>query len=652
YGSENNVENKDFDITNALEDKDILGSLQYIINQYNNFIKEIDEDGNVVLDETAFSYSEELKKIVNQLYDMDGTYSYQYKFKKILEELYVDKLNSNEKETEDDDDTFSFLKLQKIVLDYIPYLYELECKIVKMERIIESINNDLYGNIDKDMENIKTELDNLKYNTKCRKFEKFNFTSDDIQFYQTENNPSGYRMPLETGLTFEKTSNIFEENFITSVLDDNYDGDINLHRTDSFYNIPSHSNNTRMTGNYIIDKQNYFDLPDENIEYQLVFDPILKRPIYRYNTINMYPSNDYFGTISPLLEYYLNDNNYILQNTNCPSSTERYFNTKNIMVLKDNAINNLFRKSDSISGILSDQYSYNFYYFPSLYNSGDMIVTKINYYFDINDENSLNYDYFTGIIVVDIGIEQSVTNEGEGGDDPEPTPTFSYKPFWLFRNSYYIFNPDPLDVDDYSLDNEYITNKANNRFESNNHNMMAHNYYSGLVVNNGSLQGRTYNNFITKLNNYITRLNTALNGITPSIKYPKIDYTDILLDTVDVVGGAFVSVVARIGTTSNIVVYEYNDGKEYVSNNPDDPDPASHNNHVFNLPVDTEDIDLDMVIDSVDTPQSGIVYTVNTYNLDGDFTLTKALTDIIKNYNDILSVTPNVTISKTLPSLS
>lgn len=675
-GSENNVDNKDFNITKALEDKDILGSLQYIINQYSNFIKEVDDDGNVVLDESAFSYSEDLKKIVNKLYDMDGTYSYQYKFKKILEELYVKNLNNNEQETEDDDDTFSFLKLQKIILDYIPYLYDLECKIVKMERIIESVSNDLYGNIDKDMNSIKIELEDLKYNTKCRKFEKFNFNND-AEYYQTENNPEGYRMNLETGLNFENTSNTFEENFINSILDDNYDGDINLHRTDSYYNIPTNSAKTRMTGNYTISKQNYFDIPTDNIEFQLVYDPILKRPIYRYNTINMVSTNDYFDTNAPLLEYYLNDNNYILQNINfVKSGSIKYFNTKNIITERISNIKfiDLFRFSKNISDLSSNEFSdesYNFYFFPSIYNSGDIKpINRVEYYFNINNDNALNYDYFTGITVVDVGLEQIIDlsnlpitptsqpeneeeseGEGEGGDEPTPDPptpqpTFNHKIFWLLRNSYYIFNGDSVH-DDYDYESNYKTGKANDRFELNNHNIMAHNYYSGIIINNGSLQGQSYDDFKTKFNAYISRLNSSLNGITSATKYPKINYTDILFDSHD-----NFAVVARLGNTgvdpSKLFIYEYdNQGNEFVLSNPTSDDPANHHQHIFDLAV--TDYDLSTILDSV---QNSTVYHVHSYSLDDSFTLTKALTDIVMYYNHPASVTPNISISKVLPNIT
>jgi hypothetical protein len=91
YGSEMNTKLPDFEPNNALENKDLLGSIQYLRDLYMDFIDSIDEDGNPILKEDAFEYSSELKAIVTRLYEKDG-YSYSSKFRTILEELYVEEL--------------------------------------------------------------------------------------------------------------------------------------------------------------------------------------------------------------------------------------------------------------------------------------------------------------------------------------------------------------------------------------------------------------------------------------------------------------------------------------------------------------------------------------------------------------------------------
>lgn len=664
YGSENNVENKDFEITNALENKDILGSLQYLEREYDQFIDGIDEDGNVILKESSFKYSDELKKILKLLYDLES-YSYSDKFRKILEDIYVKELNNEDTKDENgniiennNDENFSFLKLQKLLLDYIPHLYNLESKIFKMERIIETINEDLNINIEKSINNIRDDLKKLKYNTKTKKFNNDDLFDDknNISYYQTENENSKFKIENENIDIFENLSKIFEENFVTSFLDDNYDGDINLHKIDGIYNDENNVSisRSRMTGNYFTKGQDYYYIPTNGISNNInvVYDPILKKPIYRYNTIPTYGNGNNPKTWykAPYLEFYLNDNNYILQNI----ELNKYFKCKN--TAKNNSrLHELFRyfyflfNNNSVSDL-----GFASFIFPSLYN-----LNSLNY--DNDDKNEkkfykdyFDYDYFVGLENLDIGLLLNIeilsnpSDEENQEENPseETKVNYSSAAFWLIRDTMHIYNEDTDNIyDDYIIpEGENITKKGNNRFENNNKNILSHIYYTGieddLADNKYFNKLYTYNKVKNHFNIYIDTLKNKLSCIanksannSPPV-YPNCSETDIVIGS-----GEFHRLIFSM-ENSECNLYAYN---------PDiNPDNNSANgkgttDHIckLNLEDGSTTISINslpdnfMQNDTAHISDYNTVYTINNfYKPNRNFAISDAIKQIVNTYNN------------------
>lgn len=529
YGSENNTSENDFDINKALENKDILGSLQYLYDQYNEFIStKIDDEGNVVLKESAFQYSDDLKKDLLKLYSKED-YSYSYKFRKILEDLYIKELNKKD-ENNKDESVINYLKLQKLVNDCLPILTSLDSKLTTLECIIDSINKDLgfdgkNGNINNVINELEDEIINLQYNTKCKKFKEFNITSDVIPFYQTENNDNKYLFEKEPDtLLSEQFSRVFDNNFITSILDDNYDGDINQFQIDSIYNSEAYDNNgiilRRNKPSYISNIQNYYYIPTDN-NYYLVYDPIECKPMYRYLTYNNNNPNNKF---LPFLENYTNDNNFLLQQLYGKTSLLTCNN-----LLKDSSFEDLFSNETFFEDI-SNLTVFESYYLPSIYSlykfsdnnttankdlfiDGETTPTNISESIELKPARyNFNYDYFVGhelfkpiitktVTVIedpdkkddnttdkkddkkDENTDVPSTQAEDSGDSSETNPTDPDKPnenpddkkddntkesvaysiYYLLRDSINIYNYND-ENDDYADTLMYTTGKNNERF--------------------------------------------------------------------------------------------------------------------------------------------------------------------------------------------
>jgi hypothetical protein len=437
YGSEMNTKLPDFEPNNALENKDLLGSIQYLRDLYMDFIDSIDEDGNPILKEDAFEYSSELKAIVTRLYEKDG-YSYSSKFRTILEELYVEELNNTTLKDKDEDKTsmisdsttINYLNLAVAINDIIPFLYRMESEIINLEAMINTINSDIgykgnNGNIELALKDAKEQIENLKYKTKCKKFKEFNF-SDNISKYQILDSDKKYKFSNEKEKTYENISKVFNDNFISSVLDDNYDGDVNLHQIDGIYNLKQYANNDlirRISGAYISGKkQKYFYPPTTNLYAyngnkttdfcRAVYDPELGRVIYKYEDFSYYDDKEDFDCFDyPLLEYYYNDNNLIIQNVTYGKTAN--FEIKNLDSDSQQNISKLLLSSN----IVESKFTNGEFYFPTLYNLNATFPT-----FDFTDKSNFDFNYFVGLnLIIPIAITKTVTTTTTTTVDKEET---------------------------------------------------------------------------------------------------------------------------------------------------------------------------------------------------------------------------------------
>jgi len=604
YGSENNVEDKDFNITKALEDKDILGSLQYIINQYSPYVKGFNSKNNVVLNERAFSYKNDLKKIINKLYEPNPT-SYEHQFKDIIKNYTNDIDDSTNSNNFGDN-----LKLQKIINEDIPLLYDLESKIVNMEKTIYSINRDLNDNIPNILKDLDSDLKLLKYRTKSKKFKSFKFMDENtnpIKYYQTENTTVGYEMPEELK-NFENLSNTFEDNFITSILDDNYDGDINLHKIDSKYNNPTLYNRTDMTRSYNLDKQKYFYIPDVNTRYSLVYDPILKRPIYRTKTIDdIYTtpqSNQNYNSDTAMnISFYNNENNYILQNIMTNDTDLVTFECKN---MKD--LTKIFRFQPDISHTIGvNKFDIAGYYFPTVYHYSGFNNLDVSTAFNF-DFNSYNFDYFIAPSIMTNNILSDTT-----------------KINILIRDTLIVYNDSSSD-DDFEINQVFYTNKNNNRLSLNNRRILAHNYYSGVNVTSTECTGLSIDDVKNDFNTYISSLSNTLDTLIDDIDndeycYPKISDTDILID--DTSNYTIMGTIDYLSNNLSLlgISYNFDDNIDYERFN---TSRISQNK-------------IELTYDDVTTNPSTthtLIYTfTDGFDASTNFTIKDAFVDIINAYN-------------------
>lgn len=621
YGSENNVEDKDFNITKALEDRDILGSLQYIINQYSQYVKGFDSNGNVILKETAFEYSDELKNIIKKIYDK-ADYSYDYKFKKILENVYTTDQPDPNQSTNVNTNTVDYLKLQKLILDYIPAINKIDSKLTKLEKIIETINNDLNINISNDIKDITSDLDELLYNTKAKKFRSDTelnslfAPSQDIENYQTENADGQYHAPIEDLVgSLENKSNVFESNFVTSILDENYDGDLNLHQIDGLYNIPSLEDRTRMTGNYIIDKQKYFYLSDID-EYQnlsLVYDPELKKPIYRTNTVPIpeYASDkndNLFSSHHPFLESYLNDNNYIMRYV-----YQNYSNPNKLFTCKNANGMNIVKLFHYNNNIYENTESFPSYYFPTFYLLDSSLTPNITFTF-IRD--NFNFDYFKGLHLIKLRLSKDINS-------------LYYN--WIIRKSLFVYANDPQSIisvytnDDHTMNEDYRTLVRNRRFDDNNRNILAYEYYRGVYEDNNTLNILSLDEFKNNFNKYLTSLEEKISNLNESMVYPTLDGTDVLMGY-----GDNHSVILNIKTlTSSSTVIDKTRIIKYEHNYDVSQTPAVFSDNISLLENNYGTFTLDNTVYNITTPPI----------LDHSFTLSKALVDVVNFYNSPTSYT-------------
>jgi len=610
FGSENNVSDKDFEITTALENKDILGSLQYILNQYSIFVKGLDEDGNVVLDSGAFEYDENLNSLIKKLYDIDGEYSYSYKFRAILSEVFKNSAQQEENNAEVENidvNEFSYRKLQKLLKDYIPLLYNLESKITLIEQMIQTINEDINVNIPNSIDELEKDLDLLKYRTKSAKFEKENiqFTNDNIEFYQTEtdriDNKIQFAMPAESNLEEDK-SKTFNDYFVSSILDDNYDGNLNNYQSDSV-----DSDIKLLNDSYIIDqqRQRYFAFPKLNKynNIKLIYDGVEHKPLFKYmNFDNEFDKDN--------LIYYFNYNNYILEYImSSQESTNPTFVLKNIDHIGSTTPNKnfiyLFHKNDDT---LNNQ---NFY-LPSLYSLKNTVDS-------FNFKTDFNFNFFVGIVIIQNILAYKIDEESE-----DTQPTKISKAYTLLRNSLASFEDDTNQSGVITTTQNSLSGKSSVRFEKNNNREFLGNiYYSGYNGSNDINSFVGYDTVINDINTYGNHLfktggvdsNGYLNEIASSINlisYPKISDTDFYIDN-----GSYEDTTTNPSTkTDYIILASINNQSEFSYK------PYLNNNAVSTSIPPIYPIDI-------------YSYNLTIPNIDTNFSLQHCLKQITNNDADV-----------------
>lgn len=301
YGSENNVNEENFNIVNALNNKDILGSLQYIMNELSALIELYDPDtGKITLNEEAFEYSNDLKEMLIKIYNDESKTHYSKAFKDIIGDSFIADLNKEEDDEATGETNLTekiFSRLQRLCFEAIPEIFALERKITIAEKLMKNIETEIGngsgvdptetygygtdGTLIKDFYTVKKNYEKLIYNTKCKKFKNYNFINDlnikvpendanakkeiyekflnddfyihsfektedneifkikdESKYYPTQNNVEFVLSNSNIiGMLKENASAVFDKYFITDINDKNYDGDINIHKIDGIYNL-------------------------------------------------------------------------------------------------------------------------------------------------------------------------------------------------------------------------------------------------------------------------------------------------------------------------------------------------------------------------------------------------------------------------------
>lgn len=356
YGSVNNVQKSDFDINKALEDKDILGSLQYLYDEYVNNYVNVDENDNVTLKYEKFNFAD-LRKDINDLYySKSGSESLEYRLKNLLINTFT---NSNISTAFNDIDE---LKLKENLNNSIKMLLNVESVIAKYEKFFDIYNNlSKNGIFEEKISSLEEKFRNLHEKTKSKKFREIKEinTNTSNHFYYDYYIPSKTNTALTAyPLTHKEESkesdvyNYFDYNFITSILDDNFDGDLNLYQIDGIYNAADPSTEyvkSKNTKSLISGRQQFFDctVPSSlDLDPILVWDPVIQKPLYKYSTIKQnYSLSDQITTpiwskYQTMFQFYNNFNHMILQQMYISSigNIEPIFIEKNSSLFKDNKI--------------------------------------------------------------------------------------------------------------------------------------------------------------------------------------------------------------------------------------------------------------------------------------------------------------------------
>lgn len=540
FGSENNAISKGFNIEKALIDGDILGAMKYLLDQYDNYVKE-DENGNITFDNESIDYKSKIKNILDTLYSKNSN-SYSYKFRQILvSALEMEAENNNENETNEKDINNSKIR-RDINLNLLPSVLKLEREIEELEHMEKSLNEMISsfsqdGNIFKSLNKIEEDINYCNYEIKKRKFIRYKHDETIRQNYQTENELDSSSFKFNNNYNLLKKESNFENNsylhdFLASPFDNNFDGSnlyfelFNQNQSENFndssaikrsyYSIESNIKNhfsllpinkDNFINNYISVYDSYYDnisskifQSDYNLWNEVYFD---KRFNFKNGIINnisnlniLNPTANYYSSYGNPDNSYLVDNNFYLNKFNEFQS--------NIIINLDNGV---LKAKDIFNGNINTTKRFGFDFknevYLRYYDGYEPEITTNNYL--IEEYGKTFRRQYAGLI----SIVDSIFNNLNDIEFPE------------VGNADFIYN---ITNNNY-LYTHILMNFSNNIFKFaflDNNSFTSRNDVELYDLNNNIINNKNYSeNLIYTSDGINNRFNFKINNVNISIDYKK-----------------------------------------------------------------------------------------------------------------------------------